>query len=781
MSVMGQVIVAQASGLRNHDQSQAGSLRHFCVFAVFLVSAASDLSAQPAPKIIPQPREISATGSDFVLDSGAAIALGKPDDEQDKFAAETLREDLRTLWRVKLPAKGKRLIVIGIPSRDAAVRAACERQGLKVTPELGDEGYVLDVNADGVVAAANAAPGVFYAVQTLRQLVDRRDGRVVIQGARIRDWPGLRYRGCQDDVSRGPVPTMDYFKKQIRTLAKFKINVFCLYTEHVFKFRKYPQIAPEGGEITAEQTRELIAYGKKYHVELLPQIQSFAHQYHILKHPEFAELREMPEGGHVFCPLSEGTYRLLADLYSEFVPVHDMKFFHVGCDETFELGKGRSKEKAAEIGVDGLYLQHMKRLREILLPYGKRLMFWGDIALHHKDMIPKLPKDYVVMNWTYGGATNYIARLEPFKAAGLDQWICPGVSCWSQIFPNYIVARTNIACFVRDGAAMGAQGMLNTAWDDDGENLTEYNWYGFLWSADCAWQPEKADTARFDAAFARAFYGADVPELTEAINLLSDAHRARALHDASDRTFWEDPFTGKTPLTVTKFSERIRQIADLSTRALALIKAGKSKARLNAGNTEFLAFAAQRWNFLARKFITADEVATAYRRAADEPQNRALVTGTLRDGAAKLRALAVELIRLRDEYRRLWLIENRPYYLEQITSRYDALADRLNAKAKQLDDALASYGKNGLLPEPERLQFGERGAAQRSRSAQPFQPPTEFAARCKWWNSDWKYRVLVKLDAGALERTDYPVELALDFTRLLSTVARHSVVGSTTP
>ena len=45
-------------------------------------------------------------------------------------------------------------------------------------------------------------------------------------------------------------------------------------------------------------------------------------------------------------------YKLLADLYSEFVPVHDMKFFHVGCDETFELGKGRSKEKAAEIGVD---------------------------------------------------------------------------------------------------------------------------------------------------------------------------------------------------------------------------------------------------------------------------------------------------------------------------------------------------------------------------------------------------------------------------------------------
>ena len=211
------------------------SYRSLCIVTVFLALAASGVSAQSNLKIIPQPREVVATGADFVLDSSATFALGKPDDEQDKFAIETLSEDLRTLWGVKLPAKGKRLIVVGIPSRDASVRGACERRGLKVTPELGDEGYVLDVNADGIVAAANAPAGVFYAVQTLRQLVKRlSDGRAAIEGVRIRDWPGLRYRACQDDVSRGPVPTMEYFKKQIRTLAAFKINVFCLYTEHVF-------------------------------------------------------------------------------------------------------------------------------------------------------------------------------------------------------------------------------------------------------------------------------------------------------------------------------------------------------------------------------------------------------------------------------------------------------------------------------------------------------------------------------------------------------------------
>jgi hypothetical protein len=731
--------------------------------AFLVLVAGSAMAAQ----VIPQPREVVANGADFVLGADAAVVLGKPDDEQDRFAAGTLCEKLKT----KIAAKATRPILIGIASRDAAVRATCEKLGLKVTPELGDEGYVLDVNADGVVAAANAPAGVFYAVQTLRQLVKRLpDGRVAIEGARIRDWPGLRYRGCQDDVSRGPVPTMEYFKKQIRTLAAFKINVFCLYTEHVFKFRKYPQIAPEGGEITAEQTRELIAYGKKYHVELLPQIQSFAHQAHILKHPEFAEMREMPEGGHVFCPLSEGTYKLLGDLYSEFVPVHDMKFFHVGCDETFELGKGRSKEKAAEIGVDGLYLQHMKRLREILLPYGKRLMFWGDIALHHKDMIPKLPKDYVVMNWTYGGATNYIARLEPFKAAGLDQWVCPGVSCWSQIFPDCVTARTNIAYFVRDGAAMGAQGMLNTAWDDDGENLTEYNWYGFLWSADCAWQPEKFDTERFDAAFARVFYGADLSKLTEAVNLLGSLHGVLRAPRSTDSTFWEDPFTGQRPAGAD-LAKRLQQIVESSGRARTLIGQSRSKVRANEASLDAMVFAASRWSFLAKKLLIADEIAAAYRRAADEPQKNKLVETALRNGAARLRALGDEVIRLRDEYRRLWLVENRPYYLETITARYDALAERFEAKAKQLSETLATYEQTGFLPEPEKLGLGDRSAIRRSRAPEPFEPSKDFAARCKWWNNDWRYRVLVKLDAGKFERMDYPVEATMDFTRLLKQVA----------
>jgi len=315
---------------------------------------------------------------------------------------------------------------------------------------------------------------------------------------------------------------------------------------------------------------------------------------------------------------------------------------------------------------------------------------------------------------------------------------------------------------------MGAQGMLNTAWDDDGENLTEYNWYGFLWSADCAWHPEQSNVTRFDAAFAPAFYGTDLPQLTEAINLLGGLERVLRASRGSDAVFWEDPFTGQRPAG-TNLTNRLQQTIESTGHVRTLVHQARPKVRANEPSLDALAFAARRWGLLARKFLVADDIAAAYRRAADEPQRYSLARAALCDGADRLRTLAAEVKRLRDEYRRLWLVENRPYYLDTITARYDALAARFEAKAKQLDETMTAYNETRLLPEPEKLGFGDRAAIRRSRAPEPFEPPKDFIARCPWWNNHWKYRVLVKLDAVRFERVDYPVEAKLNFTGLLQT------------
>src|SRR5207302_2000535 len=102
--------------------------------------------------------------------------------------------------------------------------------------DLGDEGYRLEAGAKNVRITARTAAGIFYGVQTLRQMIEA-DG---IPSATITDTPAMRWRGLHDDLSRGPVPTVDYVKRQIRTVSEYKINLFSFYIEHTYAYKSEP-------------------------------------------------------------------------------------------------------------------------------------------------------------------------------------------------------------------------------------------------------------------------------------------------------------------------------------------------------------------------------------------------------------------------------------------------------------------------------------------------------------------------------------------------------------
>jgi N-acetyl-beta-hexosaminidase len=174
------------------------------------------------------------------------------------------------------------------------VHDAVEHAGVSVPADLNDEGYVLAVSADAVVAAGRTPAGTFYALQTLKQLVRGVGAGAYVQGVTVTDWPSVRWRGLSDDVSRGPVPTVEYFKRQIRNLAMFKMNMHSLYMEHVFGSVSHPLIAPEGGALTPEEIREMVAYARRYHIELVPQQQTFGHLHKALRLERYNELAEVP-------------------------------------------------------------------------------------------------------------------------------------------------------------------------------------------------------------------------------------------------------------------------------------------------------------------------------------------------------------------------------------------------------------------------------------------------------------------------------------------------------
>ena len=685
------------------------------VLGLFLVFVSGVTRAQTSGEasviaVIPRPRQVTSNGELFKLDRRAHLLLADSKSVEDKFAAADFIDDVKQTSGVGLRVSGGRSKAILIGKLELPIiQSALKSRNITADQSLGDEGYLLDVRKDGVIVTGNTSAGVFYGLQTLKQLVRGETSNGHIQGAHIVDWPAMRWRGVSDDISRGPVPTLAYIKRQLRTFAAFKMNMHSFYMEHAFASTEHPLIGPEGGSLTPDEIKELVAYARSYHIELVPEQQTFGHLHKALKLEKYNALAETPYGD-VLSPQQEGSYKLIADWYRELDQLFPGQFFHIGADETFELGQGQSQEAARLKGVGAVYFEHLDRVRDLLKPYNRKLMFWGDIALNHPDLIGDIPKDLIVANWDYAPRDSYNARIEPFKKAGLQQLVCPGVWSWSQIFPNIESSSKNIINFVRDGQAAGAIGMLNTSWDDDGESLFEMAWYGVVLGAAASWQSQPFDQKEFDASFDWAFFRTEGQSLVGAIRALGSVN-ATLGGAAGDEAFWRNPFDSAFQTQARANAEKIRQMRLQVENAEEAILHNKSKVRRNGSMIPVMIFAAQRFDHLGRRAQTVEKFSReywdAYLNLGDRTKTRRLrrYTGAIYN---HLREMAEELSELKSRYREQWLAENRPYWLESILSRYDQAISIWLAKSREMDDALRTYDTTSILPNPEEFGLGTR-------------------------------------------------------------------------
>jgi hypothetical protein len=675
-------------------------------------AATTQPGAGRAVQIIPAPKSLTATGESFRLTRDARVVLADPKSEDDRFAAQDFVEDLREAAGVGLrvgTGGGRGQILVG-PLSSARVRAAVERAGLGAPQQLGEEGYLLAAGANGVVVAGGSAAGTFYGLQTLKQLVRGDGDGAFIQGVKIADWPSMRWRALSDDISRGPVPTLEYVERQIRTEAMFKMNMHSLYMEHVLLYASHPLIAPAAGALTPAEVRELVAYARRYHVELVPEQQTFGHMHKALRLEEYDRLAEVPYGD-VLSPQAEGTYTLVADMYKELAELFPGQFFHIGEDETFELGQGQSREQVKARGLGTVYFDHLKRVHELLAPYRRRLMFWGDIALSHPDLLPGVPRDMIAMNWDYAPRQTYEARINLFKKAGLDQFVCPGVWSWNQIFPNEDSASVDIINFVRDGQKAGVLGVMNTEWDDDGESLFENTWYGVVLGAASSWQSAPLDLAAFERDFDWAFFRHEGDDFTKATRALGGVNTLLGT-GSTDQLFWRDPFTDDYQENVArKLEDKARQLRLSVEHAEETLLRERASARRNRQTLDAMRFAAERFDQLGRQMEVTEQFSRDYWDAYLNLGDRRRVlrlrgyTGAVRGG---LREMADELSLLRESYRDEWLRENRPYWLETILARYDLAVSRWLSRSKQLEEALRDYEQTSTLPPPSDFGLGPR-------------------------------------------------------------------------
>jgi len=641
---------------------------------IFIMPDYVSLAQDRHLNLIPLPQKVEFSGGKFTFSPGYMVYLLHPDDSAVLFPVNQFFREVKAkfgFYPQYNESMKKSAIVIGERGWEKKFDKLTETD-TSALKKCGQEGYILKVSPKRLILAANTDTGVFYGIQTLNQLIRANALENAIPCVTIVDWPALKYRGWQDDISRGPIPGLAYLKEEIRKMSAFKMNAFTLYTENVFKLKCHPDIAPDDG-ITAEEIKTLSEYARKYHVELIGNFQAFGHFGKILEKPAYSHLAETPK---IISPAFPGTYKLLGDIIGEIATAYDSKLFNINCDEVFGLGSGPAKTMVDTMGLAGLYAWHINKLADILKPYHKTIMMWGDIARDYPDIIQRLPKDIIVLLWAYQAAPSFRAYIEPFKKAGLTFWICPGVSCWNRIFPDLKTAEINIAHFVRDGYEMEAQGMLNTTWDDDGENLFGMNWFPLAWGAECAWKPviSEDDSAGLDEkyytftrSFDPVFFGSKT-SVAEQIIQLSNLRKHSSAGNLSDGAFWQ-PMIGKK----SHLSSPERHISDalsLEQESSALIRSFeemKNKVKYNKKTIDYLIFAAKRAEFMARK--------NELRYQLNDPVLRKRLRAD--EVIRRLSGLANVLKELKKQYIILWNRENMPWWLDKNLAKYDRLTEDL--------------------------------------------------------------------------------------------------------
>jgi len=466
-----------------------------------------------------------------------------------------------------------------------------------------------------------------------------------------------------------------------------------------------PIVAPQGSSLTRAESQELARYAAHYHIMIVPEQEAFGHLHNILKYEKYNDLAETPHG-NVLAPGQPNTQPLIKSWFTQLAEDFPSPFLHVGADETGDLGTGRTKAEVQKRGLGPVYADFLSQIHETLAPLHRRLLFWGDVATSDPSAIPHLPKDMIAIPWIYDNRANYDPDILPFKNAGIETWVAPGDSNWSEMYPLGDEAVGNISGFIEAGQRLGSTGALTTVWNDDGEGLFNQDWYGVLFGAAASWQPGRSTAAPYKAALGPTFYNDTTGKIMQAQEELNVVTK---LFDVNDSVFWLDPWSRAGQAKATKLRPVLHDTRIHAERALTLLaEAHAEKAHLSHPDAiTAMELGARRIDLAAMKFQFSDEMIANYARAraiqGDKKQQKAIqnLLGSIND--RRCEDLRDGYSALKNLYKQVWLSENRPYWLDNVLVRYDLQIQLWQQRTDNLDPLGDEYEETHQFPTPQQV------------------------------------------------------------------------------
>ena len=356
------------------------------VFGLFILSAGLMIAGcgEPRPQletpsdlaasaVIPLPATMTSTGGGFFMDENTVIYAA---DSSLLRSAELLRKMLSDQL---------------VATPDISISSDSDEEGIiLILSENADgaDGYDITINEDQAVVTAGSPAGLFYALQTLKQVIVNDGKYVYFPTGEIRDAPEYEYRGMMLDVARHFF-TVDEIKKTIDYLAFYKLNYFHLHLSDDqgwrIEIKSWPKLTEIGGSTevgggpggfyTQEEYKEIVAYAADRFITIVPEIDMPGHTNAALA--SYAELNcdgkatELYTGTEVgfstLCTDKELTYEFLDDVIGEISAITPGPYFHIGGDESHVTPMED-------------YIPFIERVQEIVKKHGKTSIGWDEIA-----------------------------------------------------------------------------------------------------------------------------------------------------------------------------------------------------------------------------------------------------------------------------------------------------------------------------------------------------------------------------------------------------------------
>jgi len=557
------------------------------------------------------------------------------------------------------------------------------------------EKYSLHIDTRGIRIEAATSAGLYYAVQTIRQLITGQGRQAALPVLELEDQPALAYRGVMMDFAHGGLLTTGEIKRQIDFLAGWKTNQYYFYNEVSIAFKGYASLNYQAS-YTQAQIREIIAYARERHMDVIPFVAFYGHLHDLLKQEKYASLA-IGKYGEELDPRNPQVQVVLRDWIQQYTQLFSSPFVHVGFDETWETNR-ISMDVDSSIHSEQLWLQHLDFVQKEWRRYGKTVLAWTDMNSYYPDILSKFPREVIPVIWEYAPDTSAIGHyLNPVLKEKREFFIQPAVSGWGHIYPEADYTYDNIDLCLKAGMAHQTLGFITSVWTDAVEPFVRPSWMFMAYGCIAAWQGRTPDKTSFTGAYSGLVYPSVGNEISQALSGLAATiatltkcmgNNTSNLPGGTIIESWSNPFESyylaNTQTHLADFREARKQseeVEEILIGALdklgglgisAATRADSGSIRADSAFITSLLVSARLLHYTATRFLLARAICDRWNEAMLGKKKNDFV---YYDIAYICHGLIQDVMdeggEIKTAYAGAWLSEYMPYRLNTMLGRFD--------------------------------------------------------------------------------------------------------------